>query len=281
MRIKIPVIIALSFLLLFAGQEIYSNRSAAPVARSGGAGESTCAVSTCHGGTPNTGPGEVAITSTATNNQYSPGATYTISVTVTQSALVRYGFEILVGHHSGFNATQGTILITNATGTQLITSGQKKYVTHRTAGTIGTTGTHTWSFDWVAPVSGMGDLGFYVAGNATNDNNAKTGDLIYTSSMVLAEATVSIANSMEHPWIGLTNAGTDRNNELILKNFPKGEVNVEILDVNGKTISSKLHATQIAETRIQIPTQNLEQGIYFLKTSSESLVKTQKFVVYE
>ncbi|MBI3950760.1 MAG: VCBS repeat-containing protein [Acidobacteria bacterium] len=68
-------------------------------------------------------------------------------------------------------------------------------IEHTLPGTArGKTGGNTWTFDWVAPSTNVGDVGFYGAGNASNGNNANTGDKIYTKSpapLVVAKGQLS------------------------------------------------------------------------------------------
>jgi hypothetical protein len=64
-------------------------------------------------------------------------------------------------------------------------SGQPQYATHTSAGTRpGTTGSASFQVDWMPPEGG-GPVTFYAAGNAANNNNANSGDSIYTTSLTL------------------------------------------------------------------------------------------------
>jgi hypothetical protein len=77
-------------------------------------------------------------------------------------------------------------------------NGSGKYMTHTSAGTAQTaTNSRTWTFQWTAPTAGTGTVTVYAAMNATNSSNSSSGDLIYSSSLVIPEApaTLSIANS--------------------------------------------------------------------------------------
>jgi hypothetical protein len=47
--------------------------------------------------------------------------------------------------------------------------------------------TRIWTFDWIAPQAGSGDVVFYAAFNASNNNNANTGDLIFNSNLSIFE----------------------------------------------------------------------------------------------
>ena len=84
----------------------------------------------------------------------------------------------------------GTFIITDPERTQLKVPTT---ATHTSAGTEVTQLPASWSMDWVAPSSGTGDITFYTAVNQTNNDNSSKGDLIFVSSLVVAEATVGIA----------------------------------------------------------------------------------------
>ena len=76
--------------------------------RTGGSfpGESSCATSDCHGGPPNSGPGQVSITMNSLPlNQYSyaPGETVPVVVTVSDPDQQRWGFQLTTRTPDGCN----------------------------------------------------------------------------------------------------------------------------------------------------------------------------------
>jgi uncharacterized protein (TIGR03437 family) len=70
--------------------------------------------------------------------------------------------------------------------------GTIQWITHTLAGTRnGTTGGVTFTFNWTAPATDVGQVDFYVAANAANGNNIPDpGDHIYTSKASLSAAPV-------------------------------------------------------------------------------------------
>lgn len=184
---------AFVILMMIAG-EIYTHVSGQSAGYSGGAGEFNC--TKCHTGTLNSGPGTVSLTSDAPSGIYQPGDTYTITATVTQSGLSRFGFQTLSAYNPVLLKTSGTQLITNTTETQQKASGVKRYVTHKLAGTTGT-GTKTWTYKWIAPNPAEGSVTFYGGFNAANNSNSSSGDKIYTTSLTLDAAPTSIDDLSE------------------------------------------------------------------------------------
>ncbi|TAH39330.1 MAG: hypothetical protein EYC70_00660 [Planctomycetota bacterium] len=148
----------------------------------------------CHTTNPvNSGDGGVAISGVPA--EYTPGATYPITVMLQDPNQRRWGFEIAVFGPNDNNI--GTTTITNANLTQKSTVGGRSWIKHTTAGTFAGTvnGPVSWSFDWTAPAAPGGIAFFYVSGNAANNNGFNTGDFIYNSSTAAAPAGAAHADS--------------------------------------------------------------------------------------
>jgi len=149
---------------------------------SGAPGELTCAVSGCHGGEPNTGPGQFQITAPSS---YEPGKTYQITVThsTSDTSRRRWGFQLTALDGSSnkagdFQSTSITQVLQGGPG------GNRQYIEHNFLGTFqGQPSGAMWTFDWVAPASDVGRVTFYAAGNQANNNGNETGDQIYATSV--------------------------------------------------------------------------------------------------
>lgn len=158
-----------------------------------GDGGVTCNTTGCHTGSATT----VAagwITSTVPVGGYVPGQTYTITATATAAGRDRFGFQISPQSPSG--TYLGTLIVTDPTNTQIVST---KYIEHKSAGTIGTSGFHTWTFNWTAPVSGTGTVTFYGAFNCSNHNNSASGDLIFTSTLAVNQCSASTSVTANGP----------------------------------------------------------------------------------
>lgn len=125
------------------------------------------------------------ITSDIPSSGYVPGTTYSITATATQAGVTKFGFQLSPQDAAG--TALGTLVATAAT--QL--KGNDKYIEHVSSSTSGTD-TKSWTFDWVAPASGTGDVTFYAAFNATNNSGTNSGDQIHTSTLTVQEASVGI-----------------------------------------------------------------------------------------
>lgn len=176
--------------LLMAGWA-WAHSSGADPGVSGAPGDDNCTA--CHSGTLNPpGGGKVQI-SLVNASTWTPGQPVTVRVTLSDPTAQRWGFELTARSASNPANPLGTLVVTDAANTQLKTGGPLQFITHRTAGTRpGTTGSSSWDMQWTPPSSaGAGDVTFYVAGNAANNNGDNTGDKIYTSSLTVSAGTPS------------------------------------------------------------------------------------------
>lgn len=175
--------------------ETHSRPEGAPALASGAPADNnrTCATSGCHSGTAS--DRDNLITSTVPSTGYIPGETYTMTVSITEAGISKWGFQATAQNSNG--DLQGTYTLTNAAQTRLAAgTGGNKYVTHTTAGNSGSTGSKTWSFDWTAPAAGTGAVNFYTAAMAANNNGGTAGDLVYRDQLVLEEDLTASASSI-------------------------------------------------------------------------------------
>ncbi|PKP50221.1 MAG: hypothetical protein CVT92_14640 [Bacteroidetes bacterium HGW-Bacteroidetes-1] len=124
---------------------------------------------------------------------YTPGQTYQITVGCTHTGVVRFGFELTAENNAGQKV--GTFTITEPTRTKLV--NLSKAVTHIFGGTTPTGNSNSWSANWTAPSTPIGEIGFYAALNAANGNGNNTGDVIYRTSLFVnaaAPAALGVVN---------------------------------------------------------------------------------------
>jgi hypothetical protein len=166
--------------------DVHSNSSGAPSGYTGSPNENnsrTCSSQNggCHSGSGTTFQSDM-ISINIPDCGYIPGETYTVTLTVSSIGRNEFGFSVSPQFSGG--ATAGTMI--SSSGTQL--NGSGRYLTHTSAGTSESSpNTRVWTFDWIAPQAGSGDVVFYAAFNASNNNNASTGDLIFNSNLSIFE----------------------------------------------------------------------------------------------
>ena len=166
--------------------DVHSNNAGANAGYTGSPNEfnsRTCASQNggCHSGGGTTFQ-QGMITSNVPECGYTPGETYTITLTVSSAGKNEFGFSVSPQLDGG--ATAGSMIST--TGTQL--NGSGRYLTHTAAGTTESSpNTRVWTFSWIAPPAGSGNVTFYAAFNASNNNNGSSGDLIFNSNLGIFE----------------------------------------------------------------------------------------------
>ena len=159
--------------------------SGPPLERTGDFGEPTCVE--CHSGNAlNAAGGNFTISGTPQG--YQPGQTYPITVALSKSGQLRWGFELAARVES--TGSQAGMLVSTDGSTFVRSSGNGvQYITHTSNGTsAGNAQGRTWTFNWVAPAQNVGSIRFSAAGNAANNNLVPTGDFIYTTSAVSSPA---------------------------------------------------------------------------------------------
>ena len=175
--------------LIFTGidfESAHSNNSGAQAGYTGSPNENnsrTCASQNggCHGGTGTTFQSDM-ISIDIPDCGYLPGETYTVTLSISSPGRSEFGFSVSPQFNGG--ATAGTMIASNET--QL--NGSGRYLTHTAQGTAETApNARIWTFDWIAPPAGSGEVTFYAAFNASNNNNGSSGDLIFNSNLTIFE----------------------------------------------------------------------------------------------
>ena len=262
--IKKKKIVALLFVVTTA-IITQANQAGSPTGHAGGPKEGKHECSHCHTGSTVTA--KVGwITSDIEANGYTPEKTYTIKASMAYTGRTRFGFEVSPQMANG--TLCGQLIVSNATETQLAGAG---YITHTANGTKGT-GVREWTFQWKAPKKGMGPLTFHGAFNAANNNQAVSGDLIFTSKLAVKEnTTVGVDENNFNSYIEIyPNPAKDILNIHYTLNTT-GKVEMELLDAQGRMIENLLSETKIAgayKTTFRIDTK-YPAGLYFINIKSD------------
>ncbi|MCC5915984.1 MAG: T9SS type A sorting domain-containing protein [Cryomorphaceae bacterium] len=125
-----------------------------------------------------------AITTNMPGGEYTPGDTFTVTLTISHPTNNVFGFQVTAEDSN--DAKVGTFITTNASS-QVVNGGNA--ATHTTAGNQGTNNSRTWEINWIAPAAGTGDVTFYAAFNASNGNNGN--QTISNSNHTVSESTAA------------------------------------------------------------------------------------------
>jgi hypothetical protein len=210
--------------------------------------------------------------------EYIPGTTYNLTLRIVEPAQ-EFGFSLVARKGT---AQAGQIILSEPTRTFLQNASSRQYISHSSGGIIPTaTNTGSWNFQWTAPVQGTGEIIMYSALNAANGNGTSTGDKIYTRNFPIDEAIPSNTgnitwnpglNVFPNPAADFVNIHFDVDN-----NDP---YTAYLFDVQGKKVANVLNQSlEMGTQSIQVPTNNISKGIYFLHLSNKGRVLTQKIAV--
>lgn len=188
----------ISLIVLLAGLPltVLARSTGAPVGRAGAEidGGQTCGA--CHRTTAvNSGPGKITVSAV----NYVPGERQNLTIRIEDPAGLRWGYQLTAriksdpGKQAGTFSVDvetrvrcGPVTLPEAQTPDAPCKGELEFASHTQAATrAGTPNAAVFNVDWTAPATNVGDVIFYVAGNAANNNNANSGDNIYTSSLTI------------------------------------------------------------------------------------------------
>ncbi len=160
----------------------------------GSPGEVDC--TDCHSSyTLNSGGGAAYISvSGVTNNEYIPGQTYPMSVTV--RFIGRSLFGVGVEALTSSNVNGGTLNVTDAVHTAIKTTtiggASRRNLVHTFNGGA-SQDSMVFNFSWTAPAAGAGTITFYYCGIAANNNGSESGDYVYQgTTLALTEGACTL-----------------------------------------------------------------------------------------
>jgi hypothetical protein len=283
--IKMKKLFALAMisLALFAISAIQRNDGIA--GRTGSPGETTCNTTGCHvGNAINAVNGSISISApTLLNWEYVPGEVYPISVTVARQGVSLYGIGFEALRTTGANG--GTLSITNGVQTTLmnafVSGNNRTNVVHNLNGGA-SANNHTFTFNWTAPLTNVGNITFYAAGNAANGNNTTSGDFIYTTSQVITPSTVGVSelNVFAGSVKVFPNPVAEQMN-IRYTLIKKSSVTVNLISANGKNVLTMIsEMNEPGEHTLEIPADpSFGKGIYFLELLSGESRLIKKVVI--
>ena len=249
----------------------------------GSQGELKC--DDCHNtfGNSNSGTGSIYVTSSMSNWQYVPGQTYTVNVVVKQTGkpLFGIGFEAL----TSTNANAGSLVITNAAKTQIktktISGVTRNNVVHQFNG-----GMHAdsavFTFNWVAPTTNIGNITFYFAGIAANNDGSENTDYCYHSSKVVTPAsTTGVLEQSKNISEFKSYVNSEGRIALEFQSTTANQPRINLYDMKGRLISSQLidsHSIGEVKSSISIPAE-LVSGNYIVSILSNNQKLSSKIFI--
>jgi len=164
-----------------------------------------CTTAGCHTGTALNGGGGSVTVDFPDGTSYTPGATKTFNITISDPKGRVYGFQMSArldsnpsnGQAGDFTSGIQQIVICDDSNLKgplgCPANNPVQFIEHSRPFTA-----NTISVQWKAPATNVGNIHIYVAGNAANNDGNDTGDHIYTASYLLTPAgppTITSLNS--------------------------------------------------------------------------------------
>ncbi len=279
--IKIMKKIVYLFSLLFCGLIIFTSSTTQRhgfAGRTGSPGEQTCQ-SSCHNSFAlNSGTGSVVIITDIPNNSYKPGTLYNISVNTARVGSTLFGFGLEALNNSGANVGTLQILSSSQTHTlgATISGNLRTSMTHvQNAGAVADT--KTFSFKWLAPAAGMGNVNFYTAGVCGNGDDTNKGDYVYTSTLSVTEdLSAAVLTNSEVKSFDVYQDLTNQSFAVSLQGFA-GHSELSVYELSGKLMYNSSLETDGNPFKTN-PIQ-LKQGVYIVRILNKGSTISKKIML--
>jgi hypothetical protein len=281
---KITLSIALVGLCILAYnvtfKTVQSHMSGSPAKYTGSPADVNNCTS-CHNPTATTVTGWITSNIPATG--YTPGQIYTITATATDALADTFGFEISPQLTSGnpLGEKRGMMIVTSTTETVLVSTtgtSDNKYITHRAAGTNGTSHSKTWSFNWKGDTVNAKSVTFYgafVAGTSPSSDHTYLSTLtrgVYSGGINDPVATAMGLVVYPNPSSTFTTVS--------LYNEKPATLNIQLYDLSGKLVNKLVSGEKFTGdyTKTFSLTQ-FNKGIYLLKVEIDGQCCYKKLVI--
>lgn len=225
----------------------------------GSANSSTqhCASAGCHssGGFSGDGTIDIQVLSGVTPVwSYTPGATYTISVTRPASNYTKIGMQSGAMLWASSTPT-GTITNTiNPANLQLNSVSGGNMISHTTLGSTAaiTAGNATWKYSWTAPATDVGAIDIYAIMNLTNNDGTISGDSVVRNIFTLQKPSAVgqfkklAANISLYPNPAQNTLSFSSQNQL------NGNYTITIFSLLGHKVTNTTISNNLAQEKIDI-----------------------------
>ena len=172
--------------------------------------------------------------------EYEPGKAYTVRVSIVagDGTPNSYGFQAVPLDGSENQAGSWSDV---GNGQQAVAVDNREYLEHSNSSQD-----NAFESEWTAPELGTGDVTFYAAGIAANNNGTSTGDGTANTSLVIAE---SVVNSVFDVNDGIASVKIFPNPVADMLNLQidsriNGDFEVRMLDVTGKLVNTAFVSLQ-------------------------------------
>ena len=154
----------------------------------------------------------------------------------------------------------------SGSNTQLNVTATRDYINHTSASN--TSATTSWNWSWTAPAANSGDVTFYVASNAANNNGGNSGDVIYLSQHVIGEQSTSSVNELLIPTLNTVSFIPEKDEIYISLNaIIQDEIHFSVVDLKGNVVYKRSLGTSalgLNTYNVAIPS-DMNSGAFVVK----------------
>jgi hypothetical protein len=242
----------------------------------GAPGDANCTA--CHSGATQAGSSVnslVVSTDGTPVTSYALSTTYDVELGMSPNPSKR-GFQAIALGDG--NVMAGTF--SAGVGTQVITSGTKKRVTHTTNGNNGSA---PWSWTWTSPDTDLGNVTFYVATMAANNNGSNSGDVVYLSQHPLGSTAVISEPLKDQHYFSAGYAVSSHSIVMNFNSLTTGDLFVNLVDLNGRSVFTySMGQAQIGgnSEKIVVPT-DLKNGVFVVHLFIGNTAMSQKIMIQQ
>jgi hypothetical protein len=240
-----------------------STPQGAPAGKTGspGDGGATCMTGGCHSGS--TTDVNNILSSNIPAEGYTPGTTYTITVTVAASG--KKGFQVSP------QKADGSLIGTLTAGIGSFIESTK-YITHSSPKVANPA---IWTFSWTAPASGTGAVDFYgvAAINTSAIQKHKFSVNEKTATGVNENAYISQLSLYPNPIV-------NKNINLGFDMKKAGELKISLIDMTGREVYIFEEAYHVAGNKdFNFSLPELNRGMYFVQIKTNDLSLSKKVLL--
>ncbi len=239
----------------------------------------SCAYPGCHSTHPLQSP-KPWISSNVPPAGYSPDTIYTFTAKAVYIGKTSFGFEISPQTVSG--SPLGTLIVSNATTTQITTFSGLQYIEQTQNGYVGTDSV-VWSFKWKAPIRGTGSVTFYGCFNCGQGNSSSANTYVYPATLVIPENTLAGISNLESESTAFSVFPNPVKEQANISYNLKKTTNVQInlYGIDGRKICALLN-TMVNEGEhtqsLSIPA-GTARGIYLIQLTTNGQSTTQRIII--
>lgn len=238
--------------------------------------QGTCANSGCHGNVAFNTALEVQFKSEIDESiplEYIPGTTYLVAVQFTTDGTEsRTGFQAVAldnndANIGAWNNTLGTM--------QTVEINGREYLEQ-----VSPVGVDRWGSFWIAPPAGSGDVTFYAAGLASNNDGSTTGDGVASNFLTISEAGASSVAQIDRNFASIRiapNPIIDQAN-LTINSQVAGDFQMNILNLSGQKVFSENTFLQVGQNDENLNLGDLQSGLYFLQLIGEESMAIEQLI---